>query len=81
MRIAIDWSLCVGSGLCVEAAGPAFRLVAHGEGYRAILVDPGADDAAILAAARACPTLAIRLSDAEGPIYPPAGAFSDSGTD
>lgn len=71
MRIEIDWDLCVGSGLCAAAAEGAFTLVPAAEGPRIVLTDATVDDAALIAAARACPTLAIRLSDAGHRIYPP----------
>lgn len=70
MRVAVDWNLCLGSGLCVAAGGRAFALVETADGPRAVLADPTVDDAALLAAARACPTLAIVLSDAAGERYP-----------
>lgn len=75
MRVELDWNLCLGSGLCLTAAQRAFTLVPTAAGPRAVLCDPTAPEAEILAAARACPTLAIRLSDETGPIYPPAGTI------
>jgi ferredoxin len=72
MRLAIDWDLCVGSGLCRAAVPGAIRLVPYRDELRAIWVGDAAD-AALVAAARACPTLAIRLSEHGGQaIYPPA---------
>jgi ferredoxin len=72
MRITIDWNLCIGSGLCAAAAPAGMRLVPVGNERRAILCGC-ADEADLLAAARACPTLAIRLYDAAGQeLYPPA---------
>lgn len=71
MRIEIDWDICVGSGLCAALAGGAFTLVPAADGPRIVLTDATVDDAALFAAARACPTLAIRLSDAGHSIYPP----------
>jgi len=70
MRVAIDWDLCIGSGLCEATAGGAFALVAVEDGWRAVLADATADDAALLAAARACPTMAIRLWEGERGVYP-----------
>jgi ferredoxin len=71
MRVVIDWDLCVGSGLCVAEAPGSFALVPCGQDLRAVLVAP-LDEAGLQAAARACPTLAIRLVDASGrPVYPP----------
>jgi ferredoxin len=62
MRLAIDWDLCIGSGLCREASDGAFGLAPFGGAERrAILVDPTKGDEALLAAAYACPTLAIRV--------------------
>lgn len=72
MRIEIDWDLCVGSGLCAAAAGGALSLQPTADGPRILLTDATVDDMALIAAARACPTLAIRLSDGGHRIYPPA---------
>ena len=74
MRVVIDWNLCVGAGLCLAPAAGGLRLVPYPGQLRAVLVG-SADDGALLAAARACPTMAIRLAGQDGrPIYPPAGA-------
>ncbi len=71
MRVVIDWDLCVGSGSCLVAAPGVLRLVPFRGERRAVLTAAG-DDAALLAAARACPTLALRLSDDQGRVvYPP----------
>ncbi len=70
MRVAIDWGVCLGSGLCVAASRGAFTLVQTDDGPRALLADPTVDDAVLMAAARACPTLAITLADAGGERYP-----------
>lgn len=74
MRITIDWELCIGSGQCVATAPSAFRLVPYGRGFRAVLAGPGVDEA-LLAAADACPTLAIQLSGEHGEPVFPVGAF------
>lgn len=66
MLVSIDWQACTGSGACVAAAPSAFALVPCGEGLRAILVAPPEDDDRLLAAAHACPTLAISLADDDG---------------
>lgn len=74
MRITIDWNLCVGSGLCAAAAPDGLGLVPCGGGRRAIL-SGSVSEAELLAAARACPTLAIRLFDGAGrEVYPPPSA-------
>ena len=73
MRVAIDWGLCVGSGLCVRVDPDGLALTPTSGGQRAIVAGCPSDEA-LLAAARACPTLAIRLTDDEGrPLYPPPG--------
>ena len=73
MRVTIDWSLCIGSGLCLVAAPGVLALVPYAGAWRAGLA-AGATDGALMAAARACPTMAIRLTDDVGqPIYPPSG--------
>lgn len=74
MRVAIDWNLCIGSGLCVKVAGNGLQLAPyHGE-PRAILSGNPPDDL-LLSAARACPTMAIRLVDEVGQLlYPPPPA-------
>jgi ferredoxin len=76
MQLAIDWDLCVGSGLCLAAAPGAFALTGPPTARRAILVGPAPDEA-LLAAARACPTLALRLRQADGTrLYPPPAGGS-----
>lgn len=76
MQLSINWHLCIGSGLCVATAPAAFRLVPYGNEYRAALIDPVVDYDLILEAARACPTLAIRLTENGAPLYPPPPAGS-----
>ncbi len=72
MRVAIEWNLCVGSGLCLAAAQSGLRLAPYRGEQRALLTACPADDA-LQAAARACPMMAIRLADEAGqPVYPPA---------
>jgi ferredoxin len=81
MRLLIDLELCIGAGLCVAASPERFALVETEWGPRAELQTPVASEgldadseASLLAAARACPTLAIRISDDEGHrVYPPEG--------
>ncbi len=71
MRLAIDWQLCIGSGLCVTESPEAFELVETEVGPRAVLAASAAEPR-LMDAARRCPTLAIRIWDAEGqPLYPP----------
>jgi len=71
MLVSIDWHACVGSGACLAAAPGAFALVPHGAGLRAVLTAPGEDDDALLAAAHACPTLAITVAGDDGTVrYP-----------
>ena len=64
--IAIDRSLCVGSGPCFVIAPGAFRLDAN---MKAVVVDPEAEQKErLLEAARACPTRAIYLWTHDGAI-------------
>ncbi len=71
MQVAIDWDLCIGSGRCVAASEGALALVGTADGPRSVLNSAVLDDAALVATARACPTLAIRLMDRGRTIYPP----------
>ena len=68
-RIVVDPDLCVASSNCVHIAPAVFQL---NEDNVSSVVDPeGASEETIFEAARACPTEAIRLYDAEGrQIYP-----------
>lgn len=77
MQIAINWDLCIGSGLCVANIPQAFALVRYGEEVRAVLVAPPLDDGALVVAAQACPTLAIRLTENGRAVYPPPPANPD----
>ena len=71
MDVTVDWDLCIGSGLCVAAAGDAFNLVETEGTGRGGAAGPLHDPERLLAAARACPTLAIRLSRGGTPVFPP----------
>jgi ferredoxin len=82
LRVAIDWDLCIGSGLCVAASDGAFAVVDvdtnAGCEPRAILRDGTVALGPLLAAARACPMQAIRLAaDAEQVYPPPDGAITE----
>lgn len=71
MRLLIDWDLCIGAGLCLAESPEAFELVETAAGPRAIL-HAAAGDPRLEAAARRCPTMAIRLWDETGrQLYPP----------
>jgi ferredoxin len=64
--IAIDRDLCMGSGLCLVYAPATF---AHDEETKAVVVDPTGDSIeALMTAAEACPTGALRvlLNEEEG---------------
>lgn len=69
-RIIVDRELCIGAATCLAFAAKTFRLDAEN---KAIVIDPpGDDEAAILEAARSCPTNAIILKDQAGnQIHPP----------
>ena len=78
MKVVIDRSRCIGASNCIGRAPHVFML----DGTRkAFVLDPGGDgDAALLEAARSCPTEAITLVEEPtgGRIYPPAGRESDA---
>lgn len=68
IEVAVDRSLCVGSGPCFVIAPAAFAL---DESMKAIVLDPeGESEEALLAAAAECPTQAIYLSVGGRPLYP-----------
>lgn len=68
IEVAIDRSLCVGSGPCFVLAPGAFAL---DDTMKAIALDPETESKdRLLEAARECPTQAIFLSRAGNPIYP-----------
>lgn len=86
MRVEIKRDKCIGSAACVTIAPGVFDL--DGE-MKAIVKDKesnpqqgpvdyqelAADDATILEAAQACPTLAIHIyDDADKQIFPPPAA-------
>ncbi|UQA95781.1 ferredoxin [Streptomyces halobius] len=59
-RVAVDRSVCVGSGMCVGAAPDGFRL---DSARRSHPVEPEADAAeSTLAAAEGCPVEAISIT-------------------
>ena len=67
-KVSVDEELCVGTADCARLAPLAFRV---DEDVNASVVLPGADsaDAAdLLAAARACPTNAIRVVADDGRV-------------
>jgi ferredoxin len=60
-KITIDRRMCTGYAECVGIAPEVFRL---GDDNISVVVDPeGADDEAVLDAARACPMDAITVTD------------------
>ncbi|MFH8407498.1 ferredoxin [Streptomyces sp. NPDC018019] len=63
MKIAIDTSVCIGSGQCVLTAPGVFTQ--DDEGFSALLPgrEDGAGDPLVREAARACPVQAISVSD------------------
>ncbi len=68
IEVSVDPDLCIGSGDCVRIAGQAFR-IDESTGVSGPLA--GARDvgeALLLAAARTCPTQAIRLVAADGRV-------------
>ena len=72
MRVTIDHRMCIGAGLCLAEAPEAFTLEDTPEGPRAVLRINDADAKRLMAAAVACPTLAIALEDEAGQVvFPP----------
>jgi ferredoxin len=68
IEIAIDRSLCVGSGPCFVLAPRAFSL---DESMKAVVGDPSREpEQALLEAAQECPTQAIFLSLRGRSLYP-----------
>jgi ferredoxin len=62
LRIVVDHRLCVGNAQCVALAPETFR---HNQNLQSEVHDPaGAPEAAVLKAARFCPTGAILVEDA-----------------
>jgi molecular chaperone DnaJ len=70
MKIVVSRSRCIAMCNCIGMAPNVFML----DGSRKAIVRDakGANDATVIAAAKACPTKAIRLYDEETgkPIYP-----------
>ena len=63
MKIEIDWSRCIGSGMCVGIAPHLFELDDKGKLIVSI-EEPGEDQRATVEAAEACcPVEAISVSD------------------
>jgi ferredoxin len=62
-RIEIEKESCQSSGRCAQAAPEAFAL--DEDHLATSLPGPVASDATLLAVARACPALAIRLFDGD----------------
>lgn len=72
LRIEIDHGLCGGTSECVRAQPDLFEL--DGDGRAALRRAPDGDErAAILAAAWACPTSAIRVFDGDEELDPYPG--------
>ncbi|HLK86098.1 MAG TPA: ferredoxin [Candidatus Binataceae bacterium] len=63
LKTTVNKAKCISSEDCVESAPSVFRLDA--EGKSEVYNPTGAPDAAILAAARACPARAIVVVDEE----------------
>ena len=68
-KIVVDRNLCIGAASCIAVAPGVFEL--DSENKAVVYNDKGADDEAILLAAKSCPTQAILVFDEEGyQIYP-----------
>ncbi len=59
LDVRVDRAACRGSRVCVRRAPRSFRI--DPEGRAVAVAPPGDDDAAVLAAARACPNFAIEV--------------------
>lgn len=68
-KIEVDRELCIGAASCVAVAPQVFEL--DQENKAVVKPNHGADDATMLAAAKACPVLAIYLYGEDGQrLYP-----------
>lgn len=71
-KIEIDRNLCIGAASCMAVAPEVFELDSEN---KAVVINPSAADAeTILDAAKACPTLAIRVYDENGKLVFPEEA-------
>ncbi|HEX9729929.1 MAG TPA: ferredoxin [Gemmatimonadales bacterium] len=64
LRIAIDVTLCVSFGDCVDAAPDAFQL--DGDGICAFVEPERVDRPRLISACEACPVDALTVWDADG---------------
>ncbi len=65
MQVSVDLDLCQGHGVCESEAPEVFEL---GKSLQVTVVDPRPDErlrTMVEAAARFCPTSAIRITDKE----------------
>ncbi|OKI05438.1 ferredoxin [Streptomyces sp. CB02923] len=71
-RVAVDRSVCIGSGLCVATAPGGFELDAARQSHPVRDERDASDD--VLAAAEGCPVEAITvtLADTGEAVFPPA---------
>ena len=68
IAVEVDRGLCIGSGDCVDTAPDVFQLDAED---KAVVVDPdGAPVDVVVEAAANCPVSAIRVTGADGDLYP-----------
>ncbi|MFN2615851.1 MAG: ferredoxin [Thermoleophilaceae bacterium] len=68
IEVEVDRALCIGSGDCVDTAPDVFQL---DDEDKAVVVDPdGAPLDDVVEAARNCPVSAIRVTGADGDLYP-----------
>jgi ferredoxin len=66
LEIAVDDTLCIGSGTCLQLAPGVFVLDERGV---AVVADPSmADEQSILRAARSCPSDAIVVGSSKGEV-------------
>jgi len=70
LTITVARNKCIGSADCVETAPAVFQL--SDDGKSEVINPAGAPDAAVLSAARSCPTKAITVVDEAGAqLFPP----------
>ncbi|MDQ8701283.1 ferredoxin [Streptomyces sp. LHD-70] len=70
-QVEVDRSLCIGSGMCVNAAAEGFRLDSARQSHP-VHTETDADED-VLAAAEGCPVEAISLTvlGTGEPVFPP----------
>jgi ferredoxin len=70
-KVEVDRTLCIGSGLCVAAAGGSFELDAARQS-RPVADEVDASES-VLEAAESCPAeaIALRMAGSDEAVFPP----------